>query len=68
VIKWEKSKDDPTGMNWASEKDLRLFTLSKLSDQTEALASLYQELEHTKAVRKQTIQLDAEETLRRAII
>ncbi len=55
-------------MNWASEKDLRLFTLSKLSDQTEALASLYQELEHTKAVRKQTIQLDAEETLRRAII
>ncbi len=61
VIKWEKTKDDLTGMNWASEKDLRLFVLSKVSDEAEALAHLYQELEHTKAERKQTIQLDAEE-------
>ncbi len=50
-----------SGMNWASEKDLQLFVLSKLSDQAEALAHLYQELEQTKAKRKQTIQLDAEE-------
>lgn len=60
VIKWEKSKDDSTGMNWASEKDLRLFILSKLSARAEALAQLYQELECSKAERKQTLQLDAE--------
>lgn len=61
VIKWEKTKDEPTGMNWASEKDLRLFVLTKISVQAEDLAHLYQELEHSKAVRKQTIQLDAED-------
>ncbi len=60
VIKWEKSKDDPTGMNWASEKDLRLFVLSKLNSKAEAFARLYQNLEHSKAERKQSIQLDAD--------
>ena len=58
VIKWEKSKDQPTGMNWASEKDLRLFVLSKISTRPEDLAHLYQELEQSKAGRKQTIELD----------
>lgn len=61
VIKWEKTKDEPTGMNWASEKDLRLFVLTKISAQPEDLAHLYQELEHSKSVRKQTIQLDADD-------
>ena len=61
VIKWEKTKSEPTGMNWASEKDLRLFVLTKISVQAEDLAHLYQKLEQSKAVRKQTIQLDAED-------
>ena len=61
IIKWERSKDDPTGMNWASEKDLRLFVLSKISANSNDFAHLYQELEQSKAERKQTIELDAEE-------
>lgn len=61
IIKWEKSKDDPTGMNWASEKDLRMFVLSKISGSSDELAHLYQELEQSKAERKQTIEVDAEE-------
>ena len=61
VIKWEKAKDDLTGMNWASEKDLRLFVLSKISANPRDLAHLYRELEHSKAERKQTIQVDAED-------
>ncbi len=60
VIKWEKSKTKSTGMNWASEKDLRLFVLSKLNNRAEALARLYQELEHSKKERQQAIQLDAD--------
>jgi hypothetical protein len=60
VIKWEKTKDDPTDMNWASEKDLRLFVLSKISRRAEDLAHLYHDLERSKADRKQTLHLDAE--------
>jgi transcriptional regulator with XRE-family HTH domain len=61
VIKWEKSRDEPPGMNWASEKDLRLFVLSKISGNSKDFAHLYQELERSKAERRQTIELDAEE-------
>jgi DNA-binding transcriptional regulator YiaG len=61
VIKWEKTKDELTGMKWASEKDLRLFVRSKINGKAEDLAHLYQELEHSKAERKQAIQLDAED-------
>jgi DNA-binding transcriptional regulator YiaG len=60
VIKWEKKKNEPAGMNWASEKDLRLFIISKLNNRAEALARLYQELEHSKAERKKSIQLDVD--------
>jgi hypothetical protein len=60
VHKWEKTKDEPTEMNWASEKDLRLFVLSKISARSEDLANLYQDLERSKADRKQTLHLDVE--------
>ena len=30
VIKWEKSGDSPTHMNWAIEKDIRLFIVNKV--------------------------------------
>lgn len=58
VLKWEKAKNKQTGMNWASEKDLRLFVLSKMTDRADDLAHLYQALEHRKAERKQTVELD----------
>jgi hypothetical protein len=28
VLKWEKVKNQPTAMNWTTEKDIRLFVLS----------------------------------------
>ena len=31
VLRWESSADKPTGMNWSTEKDVRLFTLTKLT-------------------------------------
>ena len=30
VIKWEKFEDEPTNMNWATEKDIRLAVVDKL--------------------------------------
>ena len=28
VLNWEKKGDEPTNMNWSTEKDIRLFSLS----------------------------------------
>jgi DNA-binding XRE family transcriptional regulator len=44
VHKWEQHKDQPTGMQWSTEKDLRLFIQSKLSDDPKAVGMLYGEL------------------------
>ncbi|KXK07126.1 MAG: hypothetical protein UZ03_NOB001000321 [Nitrospira sp. OLB3] len=32
VLKWEKAKNQPTAMSWTTEKDIRLFVLSKLAE------------------------------------
>lgn len=45
VLKWEATMNKPTGMNWATEKDIRLFTLSKLTSSSKELVELYTMLE-----------------------
>lgn len=43
VLKWEKYGNRCTGMNWLTEKDIRLFIISK--NRPEKILSLYNELE-----------------------
>lgn len=43
VMKWEESKDKPTKMSWATEKDIRLFIHKKLFDK--GLSDIYSMLE-----------------------
>ena len=45
VLKWERMKKKPTGMNWATEKDIRLFVLLKLSSRSKEVVELYAMLE-----------------------
>ena len=45
VLKWEKTKDLATAMNWMTEKDIRLFIQSKLSKKGTEITKLYQTLE-----------------------
>lgn len=49
VAKWEKKGMEPTGMNWSTEKDLRLSISRNLSGSDSkgalAFAALYDELE-----------------------
>jgi hypothetical protein len=45
VMKWEKMSDKPTGINWATEKDIRLFALSRLSSKSSDIVELYRFLE-----------------------
>lgn len=58
VIKWEKTGNRATAMQWPSEKDLRLFLLLKLSKKARDLINLYEKLETAKKDLSQTIQLD----------
>jgi len=44
VHKWEKRGSQPTGMQWSTEKDLRLFIQAKLSADPKAIGLLYEEL------------------------
>lgn len=60
VIKWEKMKNRPTLMNWSTEKDLRLFVLSKLAPKPRDFAQLYQNLEAMKERKSHLIQLDVQ--------
>ena len=45
VLKWEGQKNKPTGMNWATEKDIRLFALLKLKSKSKEIVDLYTMLE-----------------------
>lgn len=60
IIKWEKTKNRPTMMNWSSEKDLRLFVLSKLHPKPTEFAQLYRVLEDLKERKGYAIQLDGQ--------
>src|SRR5262245_25565575 len=45
VMKWERAKAKSTVMSWTTEKDIRLFILSKLEKDHKEIASLYLGLE-----------------------
>lgn len=61
VIKWEKVTDEPTNMAWTTEKDLRLFILSRLNSQPVEIANLYNELEAFKPAQKRIVKVDWED-------
>ena len=45
VIKWEKVGSESTTMNWSTEKDIRLFVLSRLGASSKDAMALYAFLE-----------------------
>ena len=63
VLKWEKTQDKATLMHWTTEKDIRLFLLSKLSPKEKEWMHLYQSLVVLPKGRSKPIDLDAEDLL-----
>lgn len=59
VIKWEKSKNRPTGMTWTTEKDIRLFALSRLESEPRKIAKLYGALERSPLKVSHPMEVDA---------
>ncbi|MBN22607.1 MAG: hypothetical protein CL678_15090 [Bdellovibrionaceae bacterium] len=56
VIKWEKFNDEPTNMNWATEKDIRLAIVDKLKPKV--LRKVYEELQETVPRKSHRIKID----------
>jgi hypothetical protein len=61
VMKWEKTKNRSTNINWATEKDIRLFVLSKMESESSELTKLYSELEYQPPNKTVSIRLDFEQ-------
>jgi transcriptional regulator with XRE-family HTH domain len=60
VMKWENMKNRCTGINWATEKDIRLFALLKLSSKSSEIVELYKFLEAVIDSQKSTeVEVDA---------
>jgi DNA-binding transcriptional regulator YiaG len=59
VLKWEKSLNRTTSMNWTTEKDIRLFVLTRLAAKPQEFASLYEELQLAPEGKAEPIHLDA---------
>lgn len=61
VLKWEKTKHQPTVMGWTTEKDIRLFILSKLQVKAVMIAQLYTKLEAIPSEKSTPLDLDVED-------
>ena len=58
VIKWEKCEDEPTNMNWATEKDIRLAIVDKLNPG--ALRGVYEDLQKTAPKKNHRVKIDTD--------
>jgi DNA-binding transcriptional regulator YiaG len=60
VMKWENTKDQPTKMNWFTEKDIRLFIYKQLSEK--GFSKVYDKLEQIPATfAKNTTEINMEQ-------
>ena len=56
VLKWEAQKDEPTNMNWATEKDIRLYAYATLNG--DDFYKVYKELRVQATSRKLNTRID----------
>lgn len=58
VLKWEKFNNDPTGMNWTTEKDIRLFALKKINPKPKNFIEAYEKLSAVATLDSEIIEID----------
>ena len=59
VIKWERARQKPSGMAWATEKDIRLYVLEQQKAKPEQFVTAYRKLEKEPTARPGRITIDA---------
>ncbi len=60
VIKWEKAENEPTNMQWATEKDIRMFVHLQVEGK-EDLVTIYKRLRPQASRRKRKTKIDVQE-------
>jgi DNA-binding transcriptional regulator YiaG len=60
VMKWEKAGNGPTGMNWTTEKDIRLFALKKINPKPKNFIEVYERLSAVATLDSEAIEIDME--------
>lgn len=60
VLKWERTKDQITGMSWTTEKDIRLFAYSQLAPKAQKFVVVYEQLINVAATKSGSIKIDLE--------
>ncbi len=60
VLKWERSENQATGMSWTTEKDIRLFALSKRAPRAQEFVVAYEQLTEVASEKEQPIKIDLE--------
>lgn len=58
VLKWEKIGHRFTKMNWTTEKDIRMFILSRLNKRAQEMVALYNQLEEVKSPKSVPVKID----------
>lgn len=61
VLKWEKSEDKPTNMNWATEKDIRLYVYHSVSKE-DNFSAIYEQLQKPPSPTPRKTKIDFEKT------
>lgn len=60
VLKWERTKNQGTGMSWTTEKDIRLFALNILEPKAKRFVVVYEQLTHVALEKHEAIKIDLE--------
>ena len=66
VVKWERRANRPTGMNWTTEKDIRLFVSKRLSGTAKDFYGLYGCLEQVAPMRAVKLSVGAGSSAKRS--
>jgi DNA-binding transcriptional regulator YiaG len=61
VLKWEKTKKTSTGMNWTTEKDIRLFALGLLKPNAKNFLNTYEMLKDVAQEKQEMISIDVQD-------
>ncbi len=60
VLKWERTKNQGTGMSWTTEKDIRLFAFNILEPKAKRFVIVYEQLTSVALEKNVVIKIDLE--------
>lgn len=63
VLKWERAKDQATGMGWTTEKDIRLFAFKSLEPKPQQFLMAYDKLVEVAPAKAGPLKIDLDKLI-----